>query len=385
MKFMVLAIGTIVTVVAMLGACAQPAGPAPTATPQASPAATKSQPTVDAVAAQWDRIVTEAKKEEVVSTTASWSPETRDNVIRAVKDKYGISVEVSTGGTASLGQKILEERRAGIFNFDATVQGTNFGVNIMKPVDGFDPAEPALILPEVKDPKMWQGGAFPWFDRAHTMIPFFARLDTNLSINTTVVKPGEISAYKDLLDPKWKGKIIVRDPLAVGTGSGWFRENGKDLGMDFMRALVKQDVIFSSNDRQCVEWLARGRGAALIAGSADQLTLFMGEGSPIAIIDAKDSRTFSPSSGIVSLVNRAPHPNAARLFINWILTKEAQTLLSKTEGLPSRRLDVPTDHILPVLMLQPDRKYREYTEDDVAGDAEAQARAKEIFGPYIGK
>ncbi|MBI4333459.1 MAG: extracellular solute-binding protein [Chloroflexi bacterium] len=375
----------VIPAIAALAACSQPPAPPVPNVPVVTAPAPGAEVVRQTWQQQWDSVVAGARKEGVVAITASWSPPTRDNVIRAFKEKYGISVEVSTGGSAQLGQKVLAERRAGIFNYDATVQGTNFGINLMKPVDAFDPAEPALILQEIKDPKAWLGGEFPWFDRARTMIPFFARLDTNLSVNTSLVKPGEITAYKDVLDPKWKGKIILRDPTTVGTGSGWFRENGKDLGTDFMRALVKQELIFSENDRQCVEWLARGKGSILIAGSADQLTFFMKEGSPVEIIDARDSRTFSPSSGIVSLVNRAPHPNAARLFINWILTREGQTLLTKTEGLPSRRLDVPTDHILPVLMLRQDRKYREYTEDDVAGDADAQIRSKEIFGPFLGK
>ncbi len=379
------AVAAAIASLVMLGACGQPSAPPAADSPAPSGTATRSAPVKVAWQEQWDRVVAEARKEGVVSITASWGPEPRQAVINAMKEKYGIDVEISPGGAAQLGQKILTERRAGIFNYDVTVQGSNFGVNIMKPVDGFDPAEPALILPEVRDPKAWLGGEFPWFDRAHTMIPYFARLDTNLSINTRLVKEGDITAYRDLLDPRWKGKILIADPTNVGPGSGWFRENGKDLGLDYMRTLVKQEPLFSGNDRQCVEWLANGRASILVAGLADPLTNFIKEGAPISIIDAKDSRVMSASSGIVSLVNRAPHPNAARLFLNWILSKEGQTVMTRTIGLPSRRVDVPTDHILPALLPRQDRKYTEYTEEGVAGDAEAQAQAKEIFGPALGK
>ncbi|MBI4331230.1 MAG: extracellular solute-binding protein [Chloroflexi bacterium] len=368
-----------------LVACSQPSSPPQPAAPPVTAAPAGPGTAAEPWRQQWDSVVAEAKKEGVVAITASWGPEPRQAVIRAFKEKYGIDVEVSPGGSAQLGQKIITERRAGVFSYDATVQGSNFGINLMKPVQAFDPAEPALMLPEVKYPKAWLGGEFPWFDRARTMIPFFARLDTNLSINTSLVKPGEITAYKDLLNPKWKGKILITDPTTVGPGSGWFRENGKDLGMDFMRALVKQEPMFSRNDRLSVEWLANGKAGILVAGLADPLTNFIKEGAPIAIIDAQDSRVLSASSGIVSLMNRPPHPNAARLFVNWILTREGQTILTQTVGLASRRLDAPTDHILPVLLPQPGRKYTEYTEEGVAGDAEAQAMSKEIFGPLLAK
>jgi iron(III) transport system substrate-binding protein len=100
-------------------------------------------------------------------------------------------------------------------------------------------------------------------------------------------------------------------------------------------------------------------------------------------VDAEDSRTLGPSSGIVSLMSRAPHPNAARVFLNWILTREGQTLMTTTIGLPSRRLDVPTAHLLPVMVPQPGQKYIEYTEDSTAGAEEAERLAKEIFGPLM--
>jgi iron(III) transport system substrate-binding protein len=246
-------------------------------------------------------------------------------VIKAFKEKYNIDVKVLSGGASQVGARILAERQAGLFNIDVSVHGANFGVNIMKPAGGFDVAEPALILEEVKNPKVWFQEKFPWFDRDHTMIPFFARLDTNLSINTNLVKPGQIKSYKDLLKPEWQGKILLMNPTIIGSGSGWFRENGKGLGMDFMRALAKQNPVILDDGRQLVEWLAHGKYPALIAGSGETLLNFIRDGAPIAVVATEDSRTLGPSSGIVALVNRAPHANAARLFMNWILTREGQT------------------------------------------------------------
>jgi ABC-type Fe3+ transport system substrate-binding protein len=88
-----------------------------------------------------------------------------------------------------------------------------FGVELFKVFQGLavkPPAEPALILPEVKDPRLWFGGQFPWWDPEHTIIRFFGQADVFLAINTAMVKPGEVTSYKDLLDPRWKGKILFK-------------------------------------------------------------------------------------------------------------------------------------------------------------------------------
>lgn len=333
---------------------------------------------------QWEKIVAAAKKEGNVSLDTSWGPETRDAVITAMKENFGIEAEVLAASGSQTATRIITERRAGLYLRDISIRGANTAFNVMKPAGALDAAEPYLVLPEVKDPKAWLDAKFPWFDRERTMIPFFARLDTYLSINTSLVKQGEITAYRDLLDPRWKGKIILRNPTIIGPGSGWFRENGKALGLDYMRALVKQEPQIVGDDRTAVEWLARGKYAILIAGS-DMLIFFMKESAPLAIIDAKDSRSLSPSSGIVSLMNRPAHPNAAILFLNWILTREGQTIMTRTTGFPSRRLDAPNDHILPVLVPQPGKKYIEYTEESLAGGDEAIRTSKEIFAPLLEK
>jgi iron(III) transport system substrate-binding protein len=332
---------------------------------------------------EWDSVVAKAKEEGEISLVTAWGPEPRAAVIRAVKEKFNINVKVLSAGASQSGARILAERRANLFNVDAAVQGANFGVNIMKPAGAFDPAEPVLMLEEVKNPKVWFGEKFPWFDRDRTMIPFFARLDTNLAINTNLVKSEAIQSYRDLLKPEWKGKILLTDPTIVGSGSGWFRENGRGLGADYMRALVKQAPVILKDERQLVEWLAHGKYPVLVAGHGESLTHFIKEGAPIAIVEAKDSRTLGPSSGIVSLMNKAPHANAAKLFLNWILTKEGQTILSTTIGLPSRRVDVSTSHLLKATVPQPGQTYIEYTEESTKGAKEAEKLTKEIFGPLL--
>ena len=71
------------------------------------------------------------------------------------------------------------------------------------------------------------------------------------------------------------------------------------------------------------------------------------KGLPVAIVDPrllKEGTGLSSSSSGLGLFNRAPHPNAAKVYINWLLSKEGQTEFAVASGYISSRLDVPTDH-----------------------------------------
>ncbi|MBI4331835.1 MAG: extracellular solute-binding protein [Chloroflexi bacterium] len=374
-------IGTLLLAGMIAGACGPAATPPPAAT-AAPPAPAAAKETWQQ---EWDRIVAAAKKEGRLSVITDWGPKAREAVIKAVREKYGIDVEITSAGASQAAPKLLAERRAGLYNHDIAVHGGSFGIRFVKPEGVLDPVEPALVLPEVKDAGAWLGGEFPWFDRDRTMIQFFAKLDTHLSVNTVEVRSGEIAAWKDLLAPKWKGKIGLKDPTVVGSGTSWFRGHIKNLGADFMKALARQEPFILRDDRQLVEWLARGKYSALVAGSSDVLNDFIREGSPIAIVDTSDSRVLGAGGGQVMLINRAPHPNTARLFLNWVLTREGQTVMTESVGLPSRRLDAPTGHLLPAIVPQPGKKYTEETEEDTLGGEQYVTMAKDIFGALLSR
>ena len=87
----------------------------------------------------------------------------------------------------------------------------------MIPMGAFDPLEPALILPDVKNPKTWRGGAIEFLDPGKTVIVMTPFQRGTIFYNTKLVNAKEFKSYKDLLDPKWKGKMVVDDPRRART------------------------------------------------------------------------------------------------------------------------------------------------------------------------
>ncbi|HKZ51452.1 MAG TPA: extracellular solute-binding protein, partial [Dehalococcoidia bacterium] len=262
---------------------------------------------------------------------------------------YGITVDFFAGSGSELAPRIRTERQAGQYLWDVYVGGISTMVNTLKPMGALDPLVPAMILPEVKEPGNWRGGDLPFADRDRMAFMFSMSTTDALKINTNLVKAEEFKSYRDLLDPKWKGKIVAQDPReAANQAELQFYYAQKELGADFIRALAKQDLILVRDDRTSLDWLAQGRYPILIGGSTSRALEMSKEGLPVQIVDPKQMKEggyITAGPGGLGLVNKAPHPNAAKLYINWLLSKEAQTDFSKASVRVSRRADVPTDHV----------------------------------------
>ena len=173
-----------------------------------------------------------------------------------------------------------------------------------------------------------------------------------LYVNPNLANPKEFTSHKDLLDPKWKGKIVADDPRKAGIGQGTFLffYRHPELGPDFIRSLGRQGITFLKNYAQEVDMVGQGRFPVGIGLSDSIIEERTKRGVPIVILDPrqlKEGTPITPASGSLTFVNRAPHPNAAKLYINWLLSKEAQTVLSQATGYISKRVDVPTGHALP--------------------------------------
>nr|NIO08819.1 extracellular solute-binding protein [Deltaproteobacteria bacterium] len=189
---------------------------------------------------------------------------------------------------------------------------------------------------------------------------------TVLSYNTALVKPKDVpKSMRDLLDPKWKGKMIASDPTASGPGRATFTWLYKSLGPEYIRALGKQKIVFTRDRRSQADQIARGAYPLGIAVSNVDAKPFIDAGAPLQMVwHVKEGSYASASYGGLALVNKAPHPNAAKVYINWVLGKEGQTLLADAAGWVSRRRDVPA--IDSTMELQPGVDYLPiYYEDSI--------------------
>lgn len=301
---------------------------------------------------EWESLVSEAKKENRVVLYGSLGAEVGSALTDAFKKQYGINVEVFTGSGGEISSKLLAERRSGIYLADVFVAGSTTPLSNLKPAGVLAPLTPMFVLPELTDPeaikKTWYGGELPWVDReGKYLLAFLAFQSSDLAINTNSIKAQDFKSYKQILNPEWTGKIIQHDPTIPGNGGRWFGVFGtKLLGLDYMRALVKQKPLITRDQRLIVDWVANGKAAIAIAPRPDTVSEYIKAGASIQPHHMSEGNYLTCGSGSLSLIDRAPHPAATKLFINWLLSKEGEIVFSNAYGSQSARLDVPTD-LLP--------------------------------------
>lgn len=333
-------------------------------------------------ASEWDRLVSLARKEKKVSIYSVANGELRPALIKAMRDKFNIDVDMVTGRAAELTPKLFNERKAGIFAVDVYIGGSGSLVNDLKPAGIFEPLEPQLLLPEVLDGNLWWEGKLPFLDRDKQIIAFCASASPALAINTNLVGKDELRSYRDLLHPKWKGKMILNDPGTPGIAQNWFGVAGPVMGLEYMRALAAMDLMVTRDQRLQVEWVAQGKYLIAIAAQQSTVSQFISAGAPLYLFSPQEVASLVSSSGNLALLRNAPHPNAARVFINYLLSKEGQTVFSKAVGFQSARKDVPTEHLDPASTRQEGVKYISSINEDFRVVLWEYAEyAREIFGP----
>lgn len=296
---------------------------------------------------EWNRVVAAAKKEGKVAVMSSMGgAENRRALTEQFQSKFGVEVDYFSSSGSKMVSRIKGERTAGLFAWDLFLGGTSTPMTGLKPDGSLEPMEPTLILPEVRDGKNWLGGKVEYAERDRMILVWLSYTKSAIYVNTDQVKSEEFRSVRDLLNPKWKGKILAGDPRFAGPGQATFSYfyAHKDLGPDFIRMLAKQNLHLLQDDRQTSEWLATGKYPVLVGGSDTDVEPFLRQNLPIRILNPKQLREggyLTAGAGGLSIMNKAPHPNAAKVYINWLLSKEGQTALVKSNGYHSRRVDTP--------------------------------------------
>ncbi len=366
-----------------LWGCSQPgAPPQSTNTPSATLKPGISQTSAGGWQAEWDKAVAAARKEGSIIVYTGAGPELRAIVAPVLEQKYGIKMELISGRGGAITEKLIRERRAGIYMADVYISGATTSITTLKPAGVFDVIEPYVILPEALDPKAWFGGGIQYIDKERYILRTSAYPSSSLVINTDFTKPEEIGSYRDLLNPKFKGKIVINDPTTSGAGGKFFGLVGsKIMGFDFMRELAKQEPQINRDERLQTEWLARGKSLVLIGPATGTISEFTKAGVPLRYITPSEGAYLTSGYGTMSLINKAKNPNSAKVFINWILTQEGSTLLAKGIAAQSARLDVPTDFLDSTRVRDPQMKYISGDDEEyLIKEPEYYIVAREIFG-----
>jgi len=306
--------------------------------------------------ADWTKTVETANREGQVNIYYWGSPYVLE--AGAFQQKFPrIKVVITSGLGGQLQQRILSERRAGKFLADVHIDGaSNFYPNMFR-AGAMDPIRSVLVLPEVADESRWWRGRHKYIDAEEKYVFAFTANPNygTIAYHTKLVDLKELNSYWDFLRPKWKGKIEARDISVAGGGSAPMRffYYNSELGPAFiMRLFGEMDATLFRDTRQAVDWLASGKFAICFfcpgAETARQ------QGLPVDSLKKplKEGAGLSGQVGYIGLLNRPPHPNAAKVFINWFLSREGQISFQKEQAKAgsardSLRVDIPKDYIPP--------------------------------------
>lgn len=303
----------------------------------------------------WDRLLEAAKKEGQVNVYISGYSAILPTFQR---DYPSIKVVGVTGQGVQIAQRIMAERRAGKYLADVVSAGSNPNYQLFYKAKMLEPLSPSLILPEVSDESKWYEGKHRYLDPEFQYVfAYVGNASTGgLHYNTRLVNPRELRSYWDILTPKWKGKIVMRDPRIPGSGSNSMRwmYYERSLGPEFVRRLFSEvDITLTRDFRQGADWLAQGRFA--LCFFCPDIARAKSQGLPVDSLGLlTEGGHLSRHFGTVVLMSRGPHPNAGRLFVNWLLSRRGQVVLQKevgksgeTESPDSLRVDIPKDDVSP--------------------------------------
>src|SRR5919109_1173709 len=315
---------------------------------------------------EWQEILNAAKKEGKVVVAGSPDPVMRNEIIPKFTARFGLPVEFIAGRSSQIASRVETERSAGIYSVDIFLAGPDTTALTLYGAKMIDPLKPLIILPEVADGSKWKIGRVWFLDpEERFVVRPFSSVAQLLFINTAYVKPEELKSIKDLLNPKWRGKISVEDPTTTGAGANEAARFYNQLGEEFVKALyIEQKPVATRERRQMADWLARGTYPICMNCREDDVRPLVKEGFKILEIFelAGISPTINGSPWMLSVANKAPNPHTAQVFTNWILSKEGLEIYARGYGSAPVRTDIDESFLNPGNLPKRGVKYFDDTE-----------------------
>ena len=312
--------------------------PAPSTTvpgPVSRPTSNLSPPTSQDAA--WAKVIEAAKKEgKVTLYSFNFTGDVGTNIARAFQQRYGISMDIITGRGAEFLERLKVEYRIGQVLADFMEGSQTHMINVKRAGQSVSMAD----IPVFQEKDVWVMDPFV-LDPDRHVISYTYSVRSPF-INTDMVKSAdEPHAWKDLLDPRWKGKMVIGDPVLSSTPYLNFIPllNQKILDVEYMRALGRQDMRFVTGDRQVGEALSRKEVPLTPVGTSLVIADFAREGVPVKPLDMEEGIIVGTVGAVV--LAKSPHPNAGKLFMNWLMSEEGQNTVSQAKATPPIRKGVP--------------------------------------------
>ncbi len=339
---------------------------------------------------EWSKLIEAAKQEDTLSVASGGAPSRQYRpIMAAFTKKFGVKVEVATGNATTTLNRVLAERKAGKYTVDVALISSRENNQRLVPSESLVPFASLLIHPEVLDKSAWYLGRHWYADKfsKFTFIYHVTKEDQYESwYNTDKITAAEMATIKkqtDFFDPRWKSKIAAQgmgDPSGIRQMIDSYFE--PDRGPEWVRTYLLDAGITFTDDRRILEtWLVSGRyPLQAVATGTEEYNQLAKKGLPIkqVFFPKKVGLVRAGGSGCcISVFANAPHPSAAKLFINWFLSKEGQTLthtMIPEIDRSSLRTDIPVGQVSPDQQREAGKEYGFPDADPAMGAKQEEAQ-----------
>ncbi len=270
-------------------------------------------------------LIEAAKKEGSINWYTAMDLPAAEAMAKAFEAKFaGITVKVERSGSERVFQRIAQEYGSRITQVDVVSSADAAHLIAWKREGWLQPYVPEDV------PKFFKPGTFDADGQ-------FATHRVHLSViayNTSLVKPEDVpKSFKDLLDPKYSGRMVKANPNYSGTILTATFQMARDIGWDYFEKLAKQKVMQVQSSTDPPKKIALGERAIMADGNHYNVLQQKDKGAPVDVVFATEGSPYvSNPSGVFKA---APHPNAARLLHNWMFSGEGQQMIIDYTGMYS--------------------------------------------------
>jgi iron(III) transport system substrate-binding protein len=340
----------------------------------------------------WEKVLNAAHKEGVVVVSGPPGAFQRRAITEAWPKAFPkIKLEYTGGRGTQIVAKVVRERQAGLYKWDVILASTSPTVFSYAPINALAPLRDALINPELWDDKTWIDGFEAGFmdDAKKYFYNPLGVTGTALGyVNRDCLKTDAFNKAADMLKPEIKGKIVWYDPTRPGTSSRstWVMTvaNGEKWLEDIFK---RQDVTFSRDFRQMTDWVVSCRKPIGIGMVNDNLEPMQKEGIGTNVEEIGGRAYFGDvnpggagGNESIGWYNNAPHPNAAKVFVNWYLSREFQQHYADIVKDNSRRVDTKPGDPNPNHVMKPNVKYLNQSNESATRKIHALQKTIESWG-----